>query len=261
MRASLRRMVLVFGLSVSAFCTIGARIVRGQGAGPAPSARVVVQWSDPTNGLAIGLEVPTAPLIFHPKTGWNGKILTEHVRPEDGRTNITFNPGGRWDDEAMLVVHLRNTSTNELLWSEFRRSWRVTFTGGSFQHPRPGITTTGMCPLGPHNRIQAGDEATFKVPISRAYRVWPLVPEGTYQVSVVYRGGSGRHTVYSPTSTNEWHAPSSRVPGLKWEWATRPFLAPGFWRGTISTPTGRVRVKHSEAEKPGGTEPAVPRDG
>jgi hypothetical protein len=219
-------------VSLMVLCSIGLQSILGQVTGPSGASGAIVRWSAPTNGLAIGLEVPRKPLLFTPQKGWNGQTVVRRYDAEGRLTGASSSPGGKWHSGAQLVVHLRNTTAHELLWSDFFRIWGVTFAGDNFAEPDQGRFLGGPAgDIPPHRRVPPNGETTIEIAIARAYRIWPAITEGTYRVAVVYEPIDLYHTQIGD-GTKQW----------------RPFQAPGFWQGRISTPTVQVQVRHSQNE-------------
>lgn len=184
-----------------------------------------VQWSEPVNGLSLGIEVPEQPFVFIPKQGWTGPLIIREKH--DKGIRMYSNAGGKWESGAVLTVLVRNCSTNAIFWARDNDVWRVSFSAPRFKQPPPWA---GPRPA-PHRagpiRLDPQEETKITFSLSGVFDIRPSIPEGNYSVSVFYspdkllrfaRGGEGNRT--------------------------HPYDVPGFWKGKISTPTIIIRVKH-----------------
>jgi len=129
---------------------------------PEPLAEVI--WSDPVDGLALGIE-RRGPVIF---------------------------ARGEVDVDATVRVHLRNEGTDELIWSDSWRVWTIWFGGSAFEPPKPFTDPMPPPVIGDPRRLAPGEEYIIERPIVRAFVLWPPVPAGDYVIAVSYDPGTLR---------------------------------------------------------------------
>ncbi len=172
-----------------------------------------VRWSEPVDGLSLGIEVPQSPLRLVAFENWVGPL-----------TNFPRNPGVQWDLDATVTVFVKNVSDEILYWSPLFSVWSVSLTSADFEIPTSSPMSHPMVfPSGPIS-LMPGAVASKTLSVS-GFKIWPKIPGGRYEVSVKYapapmlrfaRGGEGN--------------------------LVHPFDIPGFWAGTIRTPTIEIQV-------------------
>jgi len=198
----------------------------------AETTEPTILWSEPQNGLSLGIEKPSAPLIFAPTKGWKGPlVVTENLGP--GRFTFRANPAGEWSGSALINVYLKNTSDKVIKWSSDRRVeiWRITLSGES-GNPK---TEPFPCSIPPGLwreliQLEPGKSAKMEFHVRDAagmFGVWGPVPEGDYVIKVSY--APNRLLNFATGGEGHW---------------VHPYDVPGFWKGTISTPPLNVKVKH-----------------
>lgn len=123
-----------------------------------PEHQAEVIWSDPVDGLALGIE-RRGPMIF---------------------------PRGEVDVGATVRVHLRNEGPDELIWSDSWRVWTIRFRGSEFEAPKPFTDPMPPPVIGDPRRLGPGEECVMERRIVRAFVLWPPVPAGEYVIAVSY---------------------------------------------------------------------------
>ena len=179
--------------------------------GSPPSGRgPIVQWSKPVNGLSLGIEVPQSPFSFVATQDW---------------TSGTWKPGGFWDDGALVTAFIRNETDQTIYWS--RDAWSVTLTAPDMEEPKPWPGPIPFFPYDPPIALAPRAVDSISLHLGRDFSVWPRLSSGRYWV----------HVTYAPT-----HLLTYAHGGVERDSWVHPFDIPGFWTGTITTPTIAVQV-------------------
>jgi hypothetical protein len=183
-----------------------------------------VSWSEPVNGLVLGIEAPP-PFKYTPIKDWKVPLFvrTDHG---GGRSSVRSNPAGTWDAGAVFHVWLKNESTETRYWAEYDGAWAVAFTGAGLTKTAPYAGSVpmplwrGPLPLAP------GMQASMTFHVWRAYRFQVVGPvdAGEYELSVRYAPGDLVRMAYGDD--------------------VYPYDVPGFWVDEIQTPTITVTVEH-----------------
>ena len=158
-----RRQFLAVVASSLAFAGCADRVAESPPQEP-PGHLPVVIWSDPVEGLALGIE-QRGPVIF---------------------------PRGEVDADATVRVHLRNDGTDELIWSDSWGVWTIRFQGSEFEQPKPFTDPMPPPVIGDPRRLGPGEECVVERPIVWAFVLWPPVPAGEYVIAVSYDPGALR---------------------------------------------------------------------
>ena len=66
--------------------------------------------------MAIGVEIPSAPLVFVPKKDWSGQLVITNAHTAK-RLHRRSNSGGRWESDAEIIAHIKNVSTGTVVWA------------------------------------------------------------------------------------------------------------------------------------------------
>lgn len=164
-------------------------------------------WSDPQDGMALGVIPPEDPFIFVPQRA---------PGPDDPPDR------GRWHGSALIEVYLKNTSDQPLSWSRDPRLWEVTFGDDAGPDPNDANDVAHLQPKGRWYRLFPGRQAKMTLPVARARPLWVGIQDGSYVVRAHYLSQR-----YLSRKT------SRRVP----EGTSR------FWSGYLQAPTVTVEVK------------------
>jgi hypothetical protein len=191
---------------------------------PSPEKSLVICWGPAQNGLSLGIETPSSPLIFTPVKDWTGP-LTIREKVSTGE-RMSSNAGGSWNETA-VKVYLKNFSDKTIFWSRDHDVWHVSISSPASSNP---IEWPGPIPApvreGPV-QLEPGAQSQIELKVKEVKDIWQKIPQGQYSVKVSYepnnlltfaRGGEGN-----------W---------------TRPYDIPDFWKGTITTPTISVDVRY-----------------
>ncbi len=165
-------------------------------------------WSDPQDGMALGIIPPEDPFIFVPQ---------RDPRPADPPDR------GRWHDKASIQVCLKNMSDQPLSWSRDPRLWELTFGDDAGPDPNDANDVGHLQPKGRWYRLAPGRQAHMTLLVTRARQRWAGIREDSYTVRVHYLAQR-----YLSRKT------SRRIP----EGTSR------FWSGHLQAPTVTVEVKH-----------------
>src|SRR6185369_12190007 len=103
-----RNYACIFILAVNAGCS-GAGGSSRSSAFEVQTGSPNIVWSDSQNGLSLGIEKPSSPLVFEPVKNWKGPLIIEQKDASGGIT-VRDNPGGRWNSRAVVNVIVKNTS-------------------------------------------------------------------------------------------------------------------------------------------------------
>jgi len=185
-----------------------------------------IVWSEPQDGLSLGIQVPAAPLGFTPVKDWKGPLTIREEK--NGIVTVRNNPGGSWSKSAAFRVYVRNTGDATLSWASDDEVWRVKLSGNNAPTPEPW---TGSIPMAEHNgpvRLHPGTQCELVLRVDHELAIWPPVPEGKYTLQVTY----------SPDRLLAFERGSPDGRGV------RPYDVPGFWKGEISTPPITITVAH-----------------
>jgi len=175
-------------------------------------------WSDPVDGMALGIIPPEAPFIFIPRR-------TSDPVDADATNSRAAKAAskGRWHSRALLQVYLKNVSDQPLSWSRDPRLWEVTFGADVGPDPNDANDVAHLQPQGRWYRLEPGRQAQITLPVARARQRWTQVPAGDHATCVHYLARR-----YQSQKT------SRRIA----EGTSR------FWSGMLQAPAVTIEVKH-----------------
>jgi len=185
----------------------------------------IVLWNRARNGFSLGIEQPQAPVVFEPTKNWTGPLVIVKALPSG--VEMTSNPAGRWTENAVFTVYLRNDSKRPILWSPDYSDWHVVFTGSNAPKTESwpgGLLSPPSWGTNTPPRLEPGGQSRMLVRIHDTDETWPNVPPGKYTIVVSYSP-----TRYWFPAEGKREAPSRRR---------------DFWTGTIETPAVIVEVEH-----------------
>ena len=185
-----------------------------------------MRWSKPVNGLSLGIEVPPSPLRFVTTRDWKGPTIV-YTELESGYMSVTGNPGGVWDESALVTVFLRNETDQSIYWSRSFEVWSLTLTAPDLEQPTPWPGSIPHLPPAPPIPLAPGAVDSVSLHVQRGLSIWPKISSGRYGVHVTYAPTHLLRYGYSGVERGSW---------------VHPFDVPGFWTGMITTPSIAVHI-------------------
>ena len=169
-----------------------AKVIPTQVSAPA------VLWGKPANGLMLGVEQPKEPFLFIPGEGW--------------------------ESLPRFTVHLRNVSSEYILWTDYPFAWHVSLFDQELRKLEPDHYPMPSPTANPPQRLHSGDETVISIPISVG-ATWKRVAISEGNCSVII--------TYSPDNYLNMDIGGNRI-----------FDVPGFWTGSVKSAPAVVSVKH-----------------